>query len=189
MPFGGYRNKVARIDLTAGTVNMEPIDEDDARKYIGARGLGVKYVFDNGPTVDAESPDNLLCIMTGPLTGTLASMSGRMAVVTKSPLTGTVVDSHIGGWTAAKLKWAGFDGLAIKGKANNPVYLLVEDDKIQIKDASDLWGKGVHDTLAVLQARHGKDIGRRAKTSCALRASSTKTTVPPVAAARGAWPG
>jgi len=158
MPFGGYTNNIAHIDLTTGTVNTSPIQEDDARKYIGARGLGVKYVFDNGPTVDAESPDNLLSIMTGPLTGTLASMSGRMAVVSKSPLTGTIADSHIGGWTAAKLKWAGFDGLNIKGKAANPTYLYIDDGNIEIKDAGDLWGKGVHDTLATLKERHGDDI-------------------------------
>ena len=159
MPFGGYRNKVAHIDLSSRTVSVEPIREDDARKYIGARGLGVKYVFDNGPGVDAESQENILCFMTGPLTGTLVPMSGRMAVVTKSPLTGTVVDSHIGGWTAAKLKWSGFDGLVVKGKADAPVYLYVEDGNVQIKDAADLWGHGVHDTLATLRARHGDDIG------------------------------
>lgn len=159
MAFGGYTNRVARIDLSAQTVTTEPINEDDVRRYIGARGLGVKYVFDNGPQVDPLSRDNLLCFMTGPLTGTLAAMSGRMAVVTKSPLTGTVVDSHVGGWTAAKLKWAGFDGLLVKGKAEEPVYLYVEDGKVEIKDASGLWGKGVHDTLAALQERHSDDIG------------------------------
>ena len=76
-----------------------------------------RYVFDNGPEVDPLSPDNILCVMNGPLTGTNVNMSGRLAVVTKSPLTGTVADSHMGGWTAAKLKWAGFDGLVFKGKA------------------------------------------------------------------------
>ncbi len=159
MPFGGFKNKIARVDLSARKVSYDPIQEADARNYIGARGLGVKYVFDNGPKVSAESPENVLCFMTGPLTGTLVTMSGRMAVVTKSPLTGTVVDSHIGGWTAAKLKWAGFDGLVVKGRAERPVYLVVEDGKAEIKDASDLWGKGVHDTLAALRARHGEDIG------------------------------
>jgi len=159
MPLGGYANRVARVDLTAETVTTEPIQEQDARLYIGARGLGVKYVFDNGHDVDPLSPENLLCFVTGPLTGTLASMSGRMAVVTKSPLTGTVVDSHVGGWTAAKLKWAGVDALLVKGKSEKPVYLYVEDGKVEIKDASDLWGLGVHDTLSALKARHHDDIG------------------------------
>jgi hypothetical protein len=85
MQLGGYTNRVAWIDLTDGTVEYRPIADEDARKYIGARGLGVKYVYDNGPTVDALSPDNLLCFMNGPLTGTDVNLSGRLAVVTKSP--------------------------------------------------------------------------------------------------------
>jgi aldehyde:ferredoxin oxidoreductase len=158
MELGGYVDRVARIDLTAGEVKYEGINEEDARKYIGGRGLGVKYVFDNGPQVDPLSPDNIICFMVGPLTGTDVSMSGRMAVVTKSPLTGTVTDSHHGGWSGARLKWAGFDGLIFKGKAERPVYAYVEDGKVELKDASDLWGKGVHDTVKILQERHGEDL-------------------------------
>ncbi|MFQ5576847.1 MAG: aldehyde ferredoxin oxidoreductase family protein, partial [Anaerolineae bacterium] len=131
------------------------VDENDAKKYIGGRGLGVKYVFDNGPDVDPLGPDNILCVMTGPLTGTDVNMSGRLCAVTKSPLTGTVTDSHLGGWTAAKLKWAGFDGLVFKGKADKPVYALVENGTVTLHNASDVWGKGVHDTLDILCTRHG----------------------------------
>ena len=86
---GGYANRVAHIDLTSGTVENRPVPEEWALKYIGARGLGVRYVFEAGPEVDPLSPENLLCFMNGPLTGTAANMSGRLAVVTKSPLTGT----------------------------------------------------------------------------------------------------
>lgn len=157
MALGGFANRVAHVDLTAGTVSYQPIPEDWARKYIGARGLGVKYVFENGPQVDPLSPDNILCFMNGPLTGSEANMSGRQAVVTKSPLTGTVTDSHIGGWSAARMRWAGFDGLVIKGKAEKPVYLVLADNTVEIKDASDLWGKGVHETIAILKERHGPD--------------------------------
>lgn len=157
MQLGGYANRVAWIDLTKGTVEYKPIADEDARKYIGARGLGVKYVFDNGPQVDPLSPDNILCFMNGPLTGTDANMSGRMAVVTKSPLTGTVTDSHHGGWSAARLKWAGFDGLVFKGKAAKPVYAYVEKGQVTLHDASDLWGKSVHDTIKTLQERHGDE--------------------------------
>ncbi len=160
MQLGGYANKVAWIDLSKGTIEYKPIAEQDAAKYIGARGLGVKYVFDNGPTVDALSPDNILCFMNGPLTGTDVNLSGRMAVVTKSPLTGTVTDSHHGGWSAARLKWAGFDGLVFKGKAKKPVYAVVENGQVTLQDASDLWGKGIHETIKILQERHGgeKDL-------------------------------
>lgn len=157
MELGGYANRVAWIDLTTGTVEYKGIEEEDALKYIGGRGLGVKYVFDNGPQVDPLSPDNILCFMNGPLTGTDANMSGRLAVVTKSPLTGTVTDSHHGGWSAARLKWAGFDGLVFKGKAEKPVYAYVENGQVTLHDASDLWGKGVHETVKILQERYGDE--------------------------------
>jgi aldehyde:ferredoxin oxidoreductase len=155
---GGYANRVAWVDLSAGEVNYKEIDEEDARQYVGGRGLGVKYVFDNGPNVDPLSPDNVLCVMVGPLTGTRTRMSGRLCTVTKSPLTGTIVDSHMGGWTGAKLKWAGFDGLVFKGKAEKPTYAYLEDGKVTLHDASDLWGKGVHETVELLQETHGEDV-------------------------------
>jgi aldehyde:ferredoxin oxidoreductase len=147
---------MAHVDLTAGTVDYRPIPEEWAQKYIGARGLGVRYVFENGPQVDPMSSDNILCFMNGPLTGTQASMSGRMAIVTKSPLTGTVTDSHHGGWSAARLRWAGFDGLIFSGKADKPVYLYVEDGKAELRDAAPVWGKGVHDTIKYFQEQYGK---------------------------------
>ena len=94
MALGGYADKVAWVDLTSGKTEFKPIPEDYKIKYIGARGVGDRFVFDNGPSVDPLSPDNILCFMNGPMTGSEANMSGRMAVVTKSPLTGTIVDSH-----------------------------------------------------------------------------------------------
>ncbi|MFC6799196.1 MULTISPECIES: aldehyde ferredoxin oxidoreductase family protein [unclassified Haladaptatus] len=148
---GGFQDNVARVDLSSGSVDYEGIDEEDARKYIGARGLGVKYVFEQGPDVDPLGPDNLLAFMNGPLTGTQTVMSGRIAVVTKSPLTNTVTDSHHGGWSGARLKWAGFDGLLFEGKAEDPVYAVVEDGEVTLKDASHLWGWGVHDTIDELE--------------------------------------
>lgn len=154
---GGYAGRVGHIDLTTGVVDYAPIPEDWARKYIGARGVGVRYVYEAGPTIDALGGENVLCFMNGPLTGTDASMSGRLALVTKSPLTGTVTDSHIGGWTAARLRWAGFDGLVFKGTSNMPVYAYIENGNVELRDASDLWGKGIHETIAVLKERHGAD--------------------------------
>ncbi|ABU57954.1 aldehyde ferredoxin oxidoreductase family protein [Roseiflexus castenholzii] len=159
MALGGFANRIAHVNLTAGTVEYRGIPEDWARKYIGARGLGVRYMLENGPRVDPLSPDNLLCFMNGPLTGTEANMSGRMAIVTKSPLTGTVTDSHHGGWSAARLRWAGFDGILVKGKASAPVYLYVHDDIVEIRDASEVWGKGVHETVRFFRERYGeKDL-------------------------------
>ena len=118
--------------------------------------MGVKLVFDNGPEVEPLSPDNILCIMTGPLTGTRVKMSGRAAIVTKAPLTGTMLDSHHGGWSGARLKWAGFDGLVFKGKAPKPTYAYVEDGKVTLEDASEIWGMGVHDTVKYVQEKYGE---------------------------------
>jgi aldehyde:ferredoxin oxidoreductase len=154
---GGFANKIAHVDLTEGQVEYREIPEEWARKYIGARGLGVRYVLEAGPTVDPLSPDNLLCFMNGPLTGTAANMSGRLAVVTKSPLTGTVTDSHQGGWSAARLRWSGFDGVAVTGRSEKPVYLYLHDGEAEIRDASEVWGKGVHDTIAHFKDQYGGD--------------------------------
>ena len=159
MALGGYADKVAHIDLTKGQVTYDAIPEDWKLKYIGGRGVGVKYVFDNGPQVDPLSPDNLLSFMNGPLTGTEVNLSGRIAIVTKSPLTGTITDSHHGGWSGARLRWAGFDGLNFKGKAEKPVYVFVKAGKVEIHDASDVWGKGVHDTVKYFKDKYGeKDL-------------------------------
>lgn len=156
---GGYANRIAHVDLTKRNVEYKEVPDEWARLYIGARGLGVRFVLENGPKVDPLSPDNILCFMNGPLTGTEANMSGRMAIVTKSPLTGTVTDSHHGGWSAARLRWAGFDGLIFKGKADKPVYVYIHDEKVEILDASDVWGKGVHDTVKHFQNKYGeKDL-------------------------------
>ncbi len=159
MNLGGYADRIAHVDLTTGKVEYTGVPEDWARKYLGGRGLGVKYVFENGPQVDPLSPENIICFMNGPLTGSEANMSGRLAVVTKSPLTNTVTDSHHGGWSAARLRWAGFDGLIFKGKASGPVYAYVHDGQVEILDASEVWGKGVHETVKYFQAKYGeKDL-------------------------------
>ncbi len=159
---GGFNDHVARVDLGAGSVSYESIPDDDAEKYIGARGLGVKYVFDNGPDVDPVSPENLLAFMNGPLTGTRTTMSGRIAVVTKSPLTGTVTDSHHGGWSGARLKWAGFDGLLFEGAADEPKYAFVEDGEVELRDASHIWGMDVHEARETIEdeveGEYGKNL-------------------------------
>ncbi|APW96533.1 aldehyde ferredoxin oxidoreductase [Halobiforma lacisalsi AJ5] len=159
---GGFQDRVARVDLSEGSVDYESIDEEDAKKYIGARGLGVKYVFEQGPDVDPLGPDNLLAFMNGPLSGTQVTMSGRIAVCTKSPLTGTVTDSHHGGWSGARLKWAGFDGLLFEGEADDPVYAVVEDGEVELRDASHVWGEGVHQTREALEEEvegsYGKNL-------------------------------
>ncbi len=151
-----FGQNIAHIDLSKGTVENRPAPKEWVRKYIGGRGLGVRYVLENGVDVDALSPENILCFMNGPLSGSEVSMSGRWAAVTKSPLTGTVTDSHQGGWSGARVRWAGFDGLVFEGKADRPVYAFIEDGEIEIRDASDTWGMGIHETVAFYQKRYGK---------------------------------
>ncbi|MCK9910951.1 hypothetical protein MXD81_17515, partial [Microbacteriaceae bacterium K1510] len=91
------------------------------------------------------------------MTGSRSSMSGRLCVVTKSPLTGTVTDSHMGGWTAARLKWAGVDNIIFSGKSEKPVYLYIENGEASLRDAGDLWGQGTRATVKAMQERYGKE--------------------------------
>lgn len=153
---GGYANRLAWVDLENKKVEYQELDEDIARKYIGGRGLGVKLVYDKvKPGTDPFSPDNILVIAVGPLTGTLTPMSGRICSITKSPLTGGVTDSHAGGWAGAALKWAGFDAVILQNKSDKPVYLVVKDGNITFEDASQLWGKDLFTTTRMLRDKYG----------------------------------
>ncbi len=156
MELASFGRRIAHIDLGAGSWELRPAPEEWVRQYIGARGLGVRYVLEAGPRVDPLSGANRLCFLNGPLTGSEASMSGRWACVTKSPLTGTVTDSHQGGWTGARLRWAGFDGLIFEGRAERPVYAFIEEGRIELRDASSLWGLGIHETVRLLRERYGE---------------------------------
>ena len=133
--------KEAWINLSTGKIEIKDIDYDMAKKWLGGRGIGVKILYDNlKPKTDPLSPDNIIVFATGPLTGTGAPSSGRFCTVTKSPLTGTVSDSHCGGDFAHAIKNAGFDWLIITGKAAKPTMILCSDGKIELKDASKYWG-------------------------------------------------
>jgi len=147
----GYQGKILRVDLSNGICKVEPLDEKVARKFIGGRGLATKLFVDEvSPLVDALSPENKLLIATGPLTGTPAPTSGRYMVVTKSPLTGTIASSNAGGYWGAELKFAGYDIIIVEGKSKKPVYLMIEDDTVEIRDASHIWGKFVSETTSKL---------------------------------------
>ncbi len=154
----GYQNKVLRINLDNKTYSTEPLNMDWAEKYIGGKGLGIKYIYEElTPGVDPLSPDNKLMFMTGPLTGTPAPCSGKLAIISKSPATGTILDCSIGGHSAIKVKYAGYDAIMFEGKLDQPGYISIEDDKIQFIDASDLWGKGSHETEGILADKYGTD--------------------------------
>ncbi len=143
----GYRGKLLRVNLTDGSIVKEDLDMDLARKYLGGRGLGTAMMArEVDPAVDALSPDNKLMIMTGPLSGNPAPTGGRYMVITKSPLTGTIASSNSGGYWGAELKFAGYDGIIVEGKASEPVVLKIEDDEVSLQPAGSLWGKLVGET-------------------------------------------
>ncbi|KYK38032.1 MAG: aldehyde ferredoxin oxidoreductase family protein [Theionarchaea archaeon] len=147
-----YTGKILRIDLSRDKISEESLNEKDARKFIGGKGLGAKLLFDNmDPRTDPLSPDNPLILCTGPLTGSSAPTSGRWCVVTKSPLTSLYLDSHVGGYFGAEMKKSGHDIIIIKGKANSPVYISINDNDVQIKEANHLWGKNTTATEEALK--------------------------------------
>jgi len=139
-----WQNKILKVDLTFGKITTEPLNAAWANDYLGGRGLGSKYLFESmDPAADALSPDNALIFVTGPLTGTMASTSGRYAVVTKGPLTGAIACSNSGGKFGAELKYAGYDMLIVKGRAPQPVYLSIRDDEVELLPADEIWGQSV----------------------------------------------
>ena len=132
----GWQRKILRVDLSAGTAVAEPLNMEWANAYLGERGLASKYLWENmDPAADAMGPDNVLIFATGPLTGTMSSTSGRYAVVTKGPLTNAIACSNSGGKFGAELKYAGYDLLLIEGRAPEPVYLHIVDDRVEIRSA------------------------------------------------------
>ena len=142
-----WAGKILRVNLTAGTVQSEPLNMDWARTYLGSRGLGSKYLIEEiDPKVDPLSPDNKLIWATGPLTGTMASTGGRYTVITKGPLTGAIACSNSGGYFGAELKMAGWDMVIFEGRSAQPVYLYINDDVAELRDAGHLWGQSVWQT-------------------------------------------
>jgi aldehyde:ferredoxin oxidoreductase len=153
-----YRWEVLRVNLSSGIVKKEPLNESWARKYFGGRGLGAKYLYEElREGVDPLSPDNKVILATGPLTGTVVPCSGKLAIVSKSPATGLIVDCSVGGTFASQFKYAGYDMLIIEGQAKKPVYLLINDDRVEVRSAEHLWGKGIYETDIILHEQHGTD--------------------------------
>ena len=147
-----WAGKILRVNLTAGTVTPEPLNMEWAHAYLGSRGLGSKYLISEiDPKVDPLSPENKLIWATGPLTGTMASTGGRYTVITKGPLTGAIACSNSGGYWGAELKMAGWDMVIVEGKSPTPVYLYINDDVAELRDASSLWGQSVWKTEEALK--------------------------------------
>ena len=168
-----WAGKILRVNLTTGTCASEPLRMDWVKQYLGQRGLATKYFTEEvDAKVDPLSPENKIICATGPLTGTMASTGGRYSVITKGPLTGAIACSNSGGYWGAELKFAGWDMIIFEGKSPKPVYLFIQDDKAELLDAGDLWGKSVWETEPAIKNKHQdplirvSTIGRAAETGC-----------------------
>ena len=155
---GGYTNKILEVDLSTRKMDNTDVPEDDKKRFIGGSGVAAKIFLDRfNIKADPLSPDNPLIVMNGPITGSTFPGTSRFAVCGKSPLTGIWGEGTCGGNFGPELKFAGFDGIIFKGASPNPVYLVIEDEKIELRDAKDLWGLDNYAVTDLLKERHGKE--------------------------------
>jgi aldehyde:ferredoxin oxidoreductase len=151
-------DRILRIDLTARKASEQPVDEE-LKSYLGGMGYGTKILVDEvAPDVDPLSPENLLVLTVGPLTGTMAPMHPQSCVVTKSPLTGTILNSYAGGFLGAEIKYAGIDGLVLSGRASEWVLLLVEDGRVSFHGAEAVMGRSTAEAEQYMKRLFGADV-------------------------------
>lgn len=163
----GYMGKILEIDLTSKKIGTIDTDMKLAEKFVGGRGFGAKYLWDRvkNPGLDPLSPENPLMVFTGPLTGTILPGPSRLVVCTKAPNTSpasstypkasTLAYSCMGGQIGPEIKFAGYDGIIITGKADKPSYIVIDDSKVEIRDAAKLWGKTTNQTDLLLAQELG----------------------------------
>ncbi len=157
----GFEGKLLVVNLSSKEISEEKIDNSIAEKFLGGAGYACKYLFDKiDKDTDPLSPDNTLMFMTGLLCGSNAPTSGRFVVCAKSPLTGIWGESNCGGFFGPELRKAGYDGIVFKGSSKSPVFLEISVNKAEIKDASDLWGKGIFETSKILKEKSGSQLTR-----------------------------
>ncbi|MHA1508353.1 MAG: aldehyde ferredoxin oxidoreductase N-terminal domain-containing protein, partial [Promethearchaeota archaeon] len=157
----GFEGKLLIVNLTNKEISEEEIDDTIATNFLGGAGYACKYLFDKiGKDTDPLSPDNILMFMTGLLCGSNAPTSGRFVVCAKSPLTGIWGESNCGGFFGPELRKTGYDGIVIKGSSDSPVFLEINENKAEIKDASDLWGMGIFETSKILKEKSGSQLTR-----------------------------
>ena len=149
----GWKGRIVQIDLSTKEIKTFIPEHELFKEFLGGRGLGAKLVYDNGHIEDALSPENILVFATGPLTGTRAPSSGRLSLSTKSPLTGTILDCNCGGFLGVELKKAGYDAVIIRGKSPEPVFIEIENERVELKSASGIWGKNTKETTRLLKSR------------------------------------
>jgi aldehyde:ferredoxin oxidoreductase len=154
---GGYAGWILHVDLTSSAIRPAPLDLEFAREHIGGLGFGTAIYLDlikDESDIDALSSDNPFVLMTGPLTGIKMDGVARWTVGSKSPLTGVWGECNIGGFLGAELKFAGYDGIVITGRADRPIYILIDDDTIEIRDAEKYWGKDIYTVNDEIIAHH-----------------------------------
>ena len=150
--------KILRINLETKNIEYEDYTDEDESKFIGGMGLATAiFTREVEPETDPFDGDNLLILSVGPFCGTAIPFCGRFFITSKSPLTKILGEASSGGFFGKELKSAGFDLLIIKGKSPNPVYLWINDGKAEIRDASELWGKGTQDTDKNIKKMLGND--------------------------------
>jgi len=154
----GYGGKYLRVDLTRRRIEKKDLDERLAREWIGGRGFVAKLLYDEVPAgADALGPENRLILAAGPLSGTFWPSAAKLLFGTKSPLTGGYGDSNLGGQLMAELKYAGYDLIIIEGASSDPLYLHIDDGRVELRDGRPYWGKGALETETVMK----KDLGER----------------------------
>ncbi len=156
----GWNGKFLRVDLNKGKATAENYGINVAKNFLGGRGFAIKILWDELPAgVDPLSPENQLVLAAGPLTAFGLPSSGKMIVAAKSPLTGGYGDGNIGTMAAVNMRKAGYDAVIIKGKAKNPIILLIQDETVEFLDAKDLWGQTSFETQKKLEALYGRSAG------------------------------
>jgi aldehyde:ferredoxin oxidoreductase len=154
----GWHGRLLRVNLTEGKIRDEEIPEEEARRFIGGRGLAIKYLMEGmDPKAGPLSPENLLIMATGPLTSTPAPTGNRYMVVTKSPLTGALSNSNAGGVFPTMMKRSGYDLFVFEGRAEKPVYLYVDERHAELRDATHLWGLDTHQTDDAIRSETADD--------------------------------
>jgi aldehyde:ferredoxin oxidoreductase len=154
----GYAGSILRVNLTTGKLGKEPTPPDAIRDFIGGRGFGAYFLYREVPRgADPLGPENKIFLSTGPLSGLMIPGAGKCDWATKSPLTGGYASSSIGGLLSAELKYAGLDMVILEGASATPVYLFIDDDKVELRDAAPFWGKGCIEVEKALKARYGDE--------------------------------
>ena len=155
----GYAGKILRVNLGDRTWKTEPLDPQVAKDFLGGRGFISKILYDEvKPGTDPLGPDNKLIMASGPLAGTFFPCTGKVEFGAKSPATGGYGDSNMGGHLAPEMKYAGYDAVIFEGIADGPCYVYIDDDVVQVRDASAYWGKGAIETEKMLKDDLGEDF-------------------------------